>query len=308
MFGIGIANGKFGELLQGALPGQNMNFLVTLPITRYSVARFEVFFNDKSTHIFPSHKTPSHKTKSATLVGKIIKYFGVNCGWKLTIDSELPEGKGLGSSTADMVACARAITRALGKNIPMDVLLGFLKEIEPSDGVMYEGLVCFYHRNVVLHSQLGYLPDLMIMGIDEGGTINTVKFNKELIPYSSSEKATYATLLNEMTNAIRLRDFKKIGAIATASATLHQAIQPKKNFSYLADLCYRAKALGVTVAHSGSCIGILLDKQDPSHQEKLLFIEREMKKCALVIQKFNSVSEAKNCIYQDESWLRTGSV
>jgi uncharacterized protein involved in propanediol utilization len=301
MFGVGVAHGKFGELLQGALPGKDANFLVALPILRYSIAKFHCSDSNTNKIVYPPHKS-----KSATLVKKIMKYFNLNCDWELTIESELEEGKGLGSSTSDMIACARAVTAATGKNLPIHILLTFLKEIEPSDGIMYEGVVCFYHRNVLLHSQLGYLSQLMIVGVDEGGVVDTVRFNRELRPYTSDEKAEYATLLNEMISAIQLNDLKKIGAISTKSAVLHQALYPKKNLSLFVDICNAVEALGVVIAHSGTYIGIILDKSHVDHLRKLSLVEEIMKENCLIAEVFNSFSEKS--LFQSESYLRTGSV
>ena len=303
LFGIGFAHGKFGELLQGVLPENNTNFLVTLPISRYSIAKFSCSALEETNIVYPSHKA-----KSAQLVSKIMEYFGITYGWILTIDSELQEGKGLGSSTADMVASARAVTQALGKDLPIEVLLRFLKEIEPSDGVMYDGIVCFYHQNVVLHSQLGYLSDLMIVAIDEGGIVDTVKFNREIKLYSQEEKQEYVNLLNEMLVAIKKADLKRIGSIASKSAILHQATNPKKNLNLLLELCKVVDALGVVVAHSGTYIGIILDKKNPDHSKKLSCIERSLKMNSLIPERFNTFSKQMEYPDQIEDRLKVGNV
>ena len=40
--GVSAAFGTFGELLQGVLPEEDGDFLVTLPVARWAMARFRV--------------------------------------------------------------------------------------------------------------------------------------------------------------------------------------------------------------------------------------------------------------------------
>ena len=46
-------------------------------------------------------------------------------------------------------------------------LARIMSAIEPSDGVMYEGIVSFHQREGVVHSHLGTLPSLTIVALDE---------------------------------------------------------------------------------------------------------------------------------------------
>src|SRR5690348_2801572 len=107
-FGSATAFGTFGELLQGALP-DGTDFLVTMPIARWSTARFLLEPSVSDVHV-----RPAHKTKSRRLVEAMLGRYGVCGGGFLLLDSDLPEGKGLASSSADLVATARAVGEAIG--------------------------------------------------------------------------------------------------------------------------------------------------------------------------------------------------
>lgn len=283
MLGIGSSFGKFGELLQGALPGENNYFLISMPIDRYSTAKFFCNFSDKRATI-----CPAYKFKSASLAFKIMEYFHLTCGWELHIESQINEGKGLGSSTADLIATARAIAMATEKTLPIDVFLSYLREIEPSDGIMYDGLTCFYHRKVQLHSQFNFIPNFTIVGIDESGIIDTLRFNRDLRPYTAEQKENYSFLLGKMQSAIQKKDIKTIGEISTQSAILHQDISPKKNLNYFLELNNTIKAVGVIVAHSGTYVGIMLDKNNRNYFEQLSFVEKNIREHDFQFEKFDT--------------------
>lgn len=85
------------------------------------------------------------------------------------IESDLPIGKGLASSSADLLATARAIESCYGINIPISLLQRFMVEIEPTDGVMYPGVVSFFHRKVELGEIFGPMPRMTVVAVDEGG-------------------------------------------------------------------------------------------------------------------------------------------
>lgn len=54
----------------------------------------------------------------------------------------------------------------------------WLRPVEPTDGVMYPGVVVFEHRAVRLRAELGTLPPLTVVAVDEGGHLDTVAHNR----------------------------------------------------------------------------------------------------------------------------------
>ena len=262
--GTGRAFGTFGELLQGVLPESDLDFLVTLPIARYSWA---VFVPDR--RMAGVVVDPPHKHKAYRLATLLLEYFGLPPGGRLILRSQLPEGKGLASSSADLVATARAVAAALGREIPVNVLLELLRGIEPTDGVLYPGAVAFYHRQVRLGAFLGVLPPLTIVGTDEGGEIDTVVFNERPKPFTAAEKIEYQTLLERLTDAIRCQDGAAIGHIATGSAVMNQRLNPKRTLDQVRALSEHVGGLGTVVAHSGTYLGVLLSPTMPRYRHHL---------------------------------------
>ncbi|GAA3273790.1 MULTISPECIES: GHMP family kinase ATP-binding protein [Dactylosporangium] len=261
--GVSTCFGTFGELLQGVLPGPDGHFLVTLPVARWTMATFQL-----DPGVADVEVRPAHKRKALRLAETILAQAGAASGGVLTIDSNLPEGKGMASSSADLVATARAMANALQLDMTPHRIERLLRDIEPTDGVLYPAVVAFDHRNVRLRSLLGSLPAMTIIGLDEGGTVDTVAFNRIAKPFSAADRAEYARLLDRMAVAVASRDLAGVGAVATRSAVMNQALWPKRTLPAVLDICAEVGALGVVAAHSGTMLGLLLDTADPAYQAK----------------------------------------
>ena len=262
--GKGKAFGTFGELLQGHLPEHDSDFLVTLPIAHYSSA---TFLSDAGSTTVTT--LPPQKQKSQLLARFLLDYYQLPQGGKLVISSDLPVGKGLASSSADLVATARAIAGCFEIIIPLDILQRLMARIEPTDGVMYPGVVAFYHRRVQLRTFLGALPALTVVSIDEGGELDTIAFNHRPRSFPHAEKHEYHALLERLAIAVQQRDVRVIGQIATRSAQLNQRRNPKRTLKDLIAICRDVDGLGVVVAHSGTCLGLLLSPHEPRYPEQL---------------------------------------
>ncbi|MCM4083109.1 GHMP family kinase ATP-binding protein [Paractinoplanes hotanensis] len=268
--GVSSAFGTFGELLQGVLP-DGVDFLVTLPIARWATASFE-------TRAAPAVEVrPAHKTKAHQLVTAMLEAYDVRVGGRLTLSGTIPEGKGLASSSADLVATARAVANAIGVRLTGGDIERFLRDIEPTDGVMYPEVVAFEHRVVRLRARLGPLPPLTIVGVDEGGTVDTIAFNRIPKPFTADVRAEYARLLGDLEAAVPMNDLVALGRVATRSAYLNQALRPKRTLTAMAAVCAEVGGIGLAVAHSGTAIGILLPHQAPGYERRL---DLAVRRCA----------------------------
>jgi len=260
---VGKAHGTFGELLQGSLPGEDGHFLVTLPINRFAYATF--FKNDRAGSVIVK---PPHKTKSRDLALSILQAIAPRVGGELVLRGDLEEGKGLSSSSADLVATSRAIAAAIGKEVDLNVLLTCMGRLEPSDGVMFDTCIVFHHRRVIPGQVLGSPPSIRIYSIDEGGTIDTVCYNKALVNYAPSEEEEYSVLLGRLATAFRDRDLELLGSVCTRGAYLNQKRNPKILLDTAHAISDRCGALGVVVTHSGTVLGIMLSHYDDAFEEK----------------------------------------
>lgn len=261
--GAGTAFGTFGELLQGELPEEDGDFLVTLPLARWTRATFRP---DPASAVLAVR--PARKQKALRLARMMLEEAGRPTGGLLTVSSVIPEGKGLASSSADLVATARAVGQALRLEMPASRIERLLAGIEPTDGVLYRGIVAFHHRTVRLRAVLGALPPMAVIGIDEGGVVDTVDFNRVPKPFTAADRRQYARLLGRLGDAVHSRDLAEVGRVATRSAWMNQALRHKWSLEPLCDICREVGGLGVAVGHSGTTLGILLDAADPAYTHR----------------------------------------
>jgi len=261
--GFGRCFGTFGEILQGALPN-GKNFLVTLPIQKFSRCMFTVEDQKENLEIFPYNKF-----KSLTFAKLFLAYYDLPLKGTIIIDSDLPMGKGFASSSADLVATAYAINDFYQLRLSKLTIEEILAQIEPTDGVLYENVVSYYYLDVKLHKQLGNLPEMAILAMDEGGEVNTVEYNAKEKVFLDNERILYEKLLTELEEAIKFQDLRTIGRITTTSSVLNQKFRNNNYLEAMLNINKEIGGIGVTVTHSGTCLGILLDKNSRDLQYQI---------------------------------------
>jgi len=266
---VATAHGTFGELLQGVLPDGDTDFLVTLPVTRQSTATFEASAT-RGIRVWPPNRW-----KAERLAGLMLAAQNDVPGGTLRLAGDLPVGKGMASSSADLVATARAVGKALGMRTDPGRIEAWLRRIEPTDGVMYPGVVAFEHRNVRLRASLGHLPPAVIVGLDEGGMVDTIRFNQLMRTHSAEDKHEYARMLAELSEAIGRRDLNVIGEIATRSCVLADRFRPRPALPALLRIRDQVGAAGIVCAHSGTMLGLLFAAGEEKTEERVRLAVRE---------------------------------
>lgn len=281
--GVGRSHGACGEFLQGVLPG-GKDFLVTFPIKQFSECEFVGLTENENINIYPPNK---HKSRLLAL--SILKFFDKPLTGTLKLTSDLQQGKGLASSTADMIATSRAIGDYYDINIPATLLEHFMREIEPSDGLMHPGVVVYYQKEVRLGQRLGPCPSLTVVALDETGEIDTIDFNQRDKPFNYTEKLEYQKLLDKFILAIKRNNMQMLGEVTTKSAISNQKILPKKTLGIMLRICEKINGLGIVTAHSGTYVGILISNTDPNYSLKVNDGVQQMKKLGYPVQLFYSI-------------------
>lgn len=242
--------GSCGELLQGTWEGNPL--LVTCPINRYS----EVILEKGDF----SKPLPEKAQKMLQIASE---FYGVSLdGVQVTLSSELPLGKGMSSSSADISALGAAIALWGGRPVDSQELLHLCQKIEPTDGTFGNGIVCLDHVKGRYFINLSAPPRLKIQIYDCGGEVDTVTFNQreDLTDLNRKKESLLKEAFQQLREAIRTQNGKQLASAAMLSAVAHQNILRKPHLEEVIPTALGAGALGVNVAHSGTVIGVLWDE------------------------------------------------
>ena len=238
--------GTCGELAQGFFRGEPL--LITCPIEKFSTCTVSDEFAG----------VDGLGTKSRTMLRKILRHLDATdfkLGVRLT--SELPRGKGMASSSADIAAVAQAVAQSLGKNLSPAELGQLCAAIEPTDGIFYGGVVAMNPLTGRLVKKISAREKFSIAVFDYGGTVDTLTFNRR----SDFSLPTLPDVI----------DF----ALVKKSALANQTILPKRGLLELTDFAAELGALGVNVAHSGTVAGIFFRADDSRVHEKISAVRKK---------------------------------
>jgi L-threonine kinase len=230
-------------------------FLVSCPVDLFTQVRVELFEGG------PGVTAPADCPKSAASVEATLAYVGrQDLRAQVSIDNPIPRCKGMGSSSADVAAAIAAAGLAAGYKLPTSVVGKIALSLEPTDGLMFPGIVLFDHREGRIFEELGPPPPMEILALDFGGTVDTVEFNR------IDRRDLWQSLTTDTDKALDLvrlgiwrGDPRLVGRGSTISARANQQVLPKAQLNQVAEFAESIGALGVNVAHSGTVIGVLLD-------------------------------------------------
>ena len=249
------APGSCGELAQGMLDGGY--FLVSCPIDMYSTAT--VALSPGSGRV----DVPVDAPKSRQAVELTLAHFGArDMDARLSLSSQLPRGKGMASSTADVSAAIAATAAALGMepDMPPAQIAQIALQIEPSDSVMLTGIAILDHKQGSIARTLGPPPPMRVVALDFGGGVDTLAFN------GVNRDATLKSLQPQFSEALALIEqgvrngsATDIGAGATRSAVANQHLLYKPQLDAVLQLGHDVGAVGVNAAHSGTVLGLLFE-------------------------------------------------
>lgn len=250
-FAIGLARcpGTCGEWVQGARKG--IPFLVDCPIDRFSEARVALGLNATGWEL------PIAKTKALQVLELLKEDLGLpGLGGKVEFLQQLPEGKGMASSTADITAVVAAALLALGEDPLPERLAHFALRIEPSDSVMFPGITEIEHVQGHKHRVMGPSIPALFLALDWGGAIDTRVFNARpgLAEHYRRYEAEIARAYGLAREGIEQIDLEKLAVAGTISARCNLEINLKSQFEPFLTWVLQKGGFGVVSAHSGTLL------------------------------------------------------
>ena len=238
--------GSCGELVQGTVRG--VPFLITCPVNIF-------------TRVIVSTAEPGGHSglgrKSQLALARTLEYLGVDSfPFHIRLKSELPIGKGMASSSADIAAVCIAAAATFGETLTADEISRLAAGVEPTDGIFFPGVVRMNQMTGKCFESFGELPALQIAAFDCGGAVDTLSFH-ERADLGSLNRQNEALVSEALTIFQKNPTAEGIAEAATKSALANQSILYKDNLEKLVADVKEMGALGINAAHSGTVIGVL---------------------------------------------------
>ena len=256
----GRCHGTLGELLQGPVPfrGELAIGLISLPLPRYSHMHFEPGRASNHAADLPD------KPRCRQAVALYLQQHGLNLPpGRWHHDSELLPGKGMASSTADLVASIRCLDRVFGRVSSTADIIAVLRPLERSDSVFLDHYALYLSERQRLLQRFAHVPRLYACYADEGGTVATAAVTAQLQAHYATHQRAYRRNLEQMLAAFSAGDDAAIAQCAGISAALGQEVLPKRHLVELQRRQARFGAAGIVVAHTGSLLGYLFLQPPP---------------------------------------------
>ncbi len=250
----GVCHGTLGELVQGPVidEGELQIGLISLPLQKYSWMHFV-----RDCAGDPAAELPD-KSKCRRAITLYLDHYGLGrpTGHWLH-DSELLLGKGMASSTADIVACIRCLDRLFAQQSPLSLMADILRQVERSDSVFLDRYALYLSAQQKVLRCFDHDPQFHVCYIDEGGCVDTEAMSARLLAHYRTRLVDYERNLKHVVDAFEEGDRGTIARCATRSAELAQAVLPKRHLDAMLARFEHFGAAGIVVAHTGSLIGYL---------------------------------------------------
>ncbi|WP_142502564.1 L-threonine kinase [Klebsiella sp. 2680] len=242
-----------GELIQGWILGSEK--LVSCPVDWYSTVEVDY-----------GAPRADERPLSRAMVERLLSYWHypaeLSNEIRIEICSTIPVAKGMASSTADIAATAVATAHHLGHALDETTLARLCVSLEPTDSTLFRHLTLFDHNTaatqIACHSQ----PQLDLLVLESPRTILTTDYHR--LPRLEKLRAHSAALQQaweKVQQACRTDNPRRMGEAATLSAIASQHLLPKPGFNALLALVEECDLYGLNVAHSGSVVGLMLDRR-----------------------------------------------
>lgn len=178
------------------------------------------------------------------------------------IISEVPVSKGMGSSTADIGAAIGAALNLIGKEMNPEEIAEIAASIEPTDSIFMNENVIFNPVKGKVKEKLGYIDEMKVLLLEPNKYLNTVDLRKNRM-YREAKMRNREIIENSfkmLKTGFTKKDMEMIGRACTASSLANENICKKEYLKEIIDVSNNYGGFGVNVAHSGTIVGILVDK------------------------------------------------
>lgn len=176
---------------------------------------------------------------------------------KIWQESNIPKGKGLSSSSADVVGVLAALNTFFNHPFTEGDLYKMAAEVDPTDAVLSPALTVFNQSKGEVVTTLQSIPySLIFFDSDPYCSVDTVQFTRNKI-YTHQDYRFYNQMLENLITAANKGDITSYLFWTTQSAVYNQKFLTKKYLNKLVSFAL-SKDLGVFAAHSGTVMGLVI--------------------------------------------------
>lgn len=254
MKSYGVCPASCGEFVQGII--DNEEYLCSYAIDMYSKVYIEEKLRDINLGRYKSRLAIEKVFEKFNLPKKDTKNISLN------INSKIPVGKGMASSTADIGATIKATLSLINKELSSEEISKLAAEIEPTDSIFIDKNSIFNPLNGTVIKYLGNLTNAKVVILEPNKVLDTMKirlrqdYNKLKIENKEIIKKSFALLEEGLKND----NLSLVGEACTLSSLSNENIEKKEYLSEIIKISKKYGAYGVNIAHSGTVVGILIDK------------------------------------------------
>lgn len=187
------------------------------------------------------------------------------------IDTQIPRGKGMASSTADIGSCIMAILDFYGLTMPADKISKLVSSIEPTDSIYHRQVCIFNPLHGEKHTELGYMPVDRVLVLEPNLKINTVSIRANNQYYNKLNKNKVFTerAFKLLEKGIKTKSLELIRAACENSALANESIKNTPALHSLIDIAEKNDYGFLNIAHTGTVVGIGIGQK--TDLEKLVY-------------------------------------
>src|SRR5699024_39178 len=163
---------------------------------------------------------------------------------------------------ADIGATIGATLGLIKKELSNEEIAKLASTIEPTDSIYIEKNNIFNPLNGEVIKYLGNIQDSRVVILEPNRTLNTMRIRKtpNYKKIKIKNKDITKISFNLLEEGIKNNDLYSIGKASTFSSLANENIHQKEGLEKIIEISKNYGAYGVNVAHSGTVIGILIDK------------------------------------------------
>lgn len=251
----GICPASCGEFVQGFL--EEDEYLSSYPIDIFSVATLEETKNDV--------KLGPKKARKAIEI--VFDYFNIPIedtkNISLTIDSKIPVGKGMASSTADIGSTIKATLSMLDKTLTGEEISKLAVDIEATDSTLIENNVIFNPLTANVKKYLSNIEDTKVVILEPNQILNTklIRQMPQYKKYKLENKDIIKSSFELLDKGLSNNDLRLVGQACIKSSRANENIHKKPFLEEIIEISDMFDCYGVNIAHSGTVVGILMDRK-----------------------------------------------